>query len=581
MTRRFSVVERELRAASRRSLTYWARVAAGCVPLIVIGPTLLMMELNARFGIATIPVQVLGPFIFGSLVAVCFITCIAAGCFFASDAISFERREGTLELLFLAPVRPAQVVLSKLATAWWRGAQWLLAVLPLLALPILLGGVTGLNFLMLAALTCNLLLWSVTISLWASARSHGLTESLLTAAVVQALLIGLPYFADLALAGFSAAAFRERISLGSPLYAWVHGFRTPDLESATLSAAIVHAQAWAFFLLAARATARDIRRNPSGKTASLRERLAGIWTFGRPAARSRLRKRLVSVQSQPIRWLVERERGPLRFLIILPLILAAVVALTAYAIGNLAATHAIGLLAAVILGAVIAVLLALQASRFLLEARRTGTLELILVSPITTRTILAEQCRSLFRTFAIPIALVIGAHLIHAISQHIMLRNTLGPMLANPGAAGPPNPGTYAAMSTLGSIVSTLLILISSVTVAWVGFWMGSVCRHITVALFATLALAKVGPIIVLSMAGNIFTPMVLSQRLPFWAPSLASLITGIILHTGLIVVARRQLLPDLRRVLEHPFVVLWPSRAPSSPPAAPPSLSAIPPRTL
>jgi ABC-type transport system involved in multi-copper enzyme maturation permease subunit len=576
MTRRFSVVERELRAASRRSLTYWARVAAGCVPLIVIGPTLIMMELNARFGLGTMPVQYLGPFIFGALVAVCFITCIAAGCFFASDAISFERREGTLELLFLAPVRPAQVVFSKLATAWWRGAQWLLAVLPLLALPILLGGVMGLDFIVLAVLTGNLLLWSVSISLWASARSQGLTESLLTAAIAQALLIGLPYFTDLALAGFSTAAFRERVSMGSPLYAWVHGFRTPDFETATLSAAIVHAQAWVFFLLAARATARDIRRNPSGKSVSLRERLAGTWTFGRPAARSRLRKRLVGVQSQPIRWLVERERGPLRFLIILPLILAAVVASTASAIGNLAATHAIGLLAAIILGGTIAVLLALQASRFLLEARRTGTLELILVSPITTRSILTEQCRSLFRTFAIPIALVVGAHLVHAVSQHIMLRNSLGPMFGTPGTPGQPTPGTYAAMRTIASIVNTMLILLSSVAVAWVGFWMGVVCRHITVALFATLALAKVGPMIVLSMAGNILTPMVLSQRLPFWAPSLASFLTGILLYTGLIVVARRQLLPDLRRILENPFVVLWPSRTPPPPPppAAPPVLT-------
>lgn len=58
-----------------------------------------------------------------------------------SDSLSREKREGTLGLLFLTPLRAVDVVLSKVAAHGFRAVMLWLAVVPLLALPLLLGGI--------------------------------------------------------------------------------------------------------------------------------------------------------------------------------------------------------------------------------------------------------------------------------------------------------------------------------------------------------------------------------------------------------------------------------------------------------
>ena len=60
-----------------------------------------------------------------------------------SDAISAERRQQTLGLLLLTPLRPGQVLLGKLASSGLQFALCLLSVFPVIALSLLSGGVTG------------------------------------------------------------------------------------------------------------------------------------------------------------------------------------------------------------------------------------------------------------------------------------------------------------------------------------------------------------------------------------------------------------------------------------------------------
>ena len=66
--------------------------------------------------------------------------------FLTADCLSVEKREGTLGLLFLTDLRGYDVVLGKLFSTSLRSSYGLVAGFPVLALPLLLGGVTGSAF---------------------------------------------------------------------------------------------------------------------------------------------------------------------------------------------------------------------------------------------------------------------------------------------------------------------------------------------------------------------------------------------------------------------------------------------------
>src|SRR5439155_16819603 len=59
------------------------------------------------------------------------------------DSISAERREGTLGLLFLTKLRSWDVTAGKLATAGLNAIYAVLALVPILMLPLLAGGITA------------------------------------------------------------------------------------------------------------------------------------------------------------------------------------------------------------------------------------------------------------------------------------------------------------------------------------------------------------------------------------------------------------------------------------------------------
>lgn len=67
---------------------------------------------------------------------------LGAGAYLTADAISFERREGTLGLLFLTPLNGLQLVLGKVVTHSLQVVLAVLGAIPFLFLPVVVGGVT-------------------------------------------------------------------------------------------------------------------------------------------------------------------------------------------------------------------------------------------------------------------------------------------------------------------------------------------------------------------------------------------------------------------------------------------------------
>src|SRR5437867_1910095 len=156
------IVAREMRLAARRSGTYWSRfqVAVGAlVPtfFLIAGPILF---LSARQ---------MGESTFHVLAFVAFLSVLLSAVRLTADCLSSEKREGTLGLLFLTDLKAYDVVLGKLAATLLNAVFGVLALLPVIAIPILLGGVTLADLLRLGLVLFNCLFFALSFAMLISA----------------------------------------------------------------------------------------------------------------------------------------------------------------------------------------------------------------------------------------------------------------------------------------------------------------------------------------------------------------------------------------------------------------------------
>ena len=131
------VVDRELRLAARRRATYWTRLLFAVVCAGIVG-LVLMFAWAARGGTSGIGS---GLFLFLTLLALGFSA--FTGVFLTADCLSEEKREGTIGLLFLTDLKGYDVVLGKLLATSVPAIYGVLAVFPVLAITLTMGGVTA------------------------------------------------------------------------------------------------------------------------------------------------------------------------------------------------------------------------------------------------------------------------------------------------------------------------------------------------------------------------------------------------------------------------------------------------------
>src|SRR5712672_3431130 len=177
------IVERELRVAARNRETYWSRSG------VVLGLGLLWIPgWLGSLGTAT----EINTFVFNGMLWAGFaVSCLAF--LFTADAISRERREGTLGLLFLSRVRVGDVLLGKIGSCGFKGLCMLAAFLPMLMIPVLAGGVTGGEALREGLVLLNTFWFSLCAGLWASARSDEAFRPISTTCFVVGALVLVPY----------------------------------------------------------------------------------------------------------------------------------------------------------------------------------------------------------------------------------------------------------------------------------------------------------------------------------------------------------------------------------------------------
>jgi len=124
------VVQRELRAAARWPLGRWLRVGGALVGI-------------AAFWFSSdVPFNELGPELFDRVHTLLLYLICAIVPALTADCLARERREGTLGLLFMTPLTASGIVLGKTLAQVLRALTVWLAVVPVLTIPFLTGGVT-------------------------------------------------------------------------------------------------------------------------------------------------------------------------------------------------------------------------------------------------------------------------------------------------------------------------------------------------------------------------------------------------------------------------------------------------------
>jgi hypothetical protein len=117
--------------------------------------------------------------------------CLTAGIFLTADCLSEEKREGTLGLLFLTDLRGYDVVLGKLMSTSIRSANGLLAILPIMGLPLLMGGVTRGEFWRVILALLTTLFLSLNLGMFMSALNREARQAM------SSTILGLLFLAGL------------------------------------------------------------------------------------------------------------------------------------------------------------------------------------------------------------------------------------------------------------------------------------------------------------------------------------------------------------------------------------------------
>lgn len=469
------VVSRELRVAARRGKTYWLRVAAALAALVVVW--WLCYALSDRQQTVS-----LGKQVFTSLSVLAFAYCLLVAPFMTADCVSEEKREGTLGLLFLTELRSLDVVLGKWLAASLTAFYGLLGILPVLGIPLLMGGVTPGEYGRTALAVVNAIFFALTAGMCVSTHSRDHSRAVLGSVVLVLGLSGLvPGLFLVAESGFFSRPIGQYpvVAFISPAYTGylaldAHYKAAPQNYWASLG--MVHLLSWCFMVTTALVMPRVWREDPREESSWPRWLMRLGYTSG--WKRTYLRR----LDHNPILALAARVRWPhFVFWTLVGLVAINVFWITFGYRRNLSSyqfhqyfSHALVFTNRV--------WITVMACRFFLEARRTGALELMLTTPLPVRTILRGHWRALRSFFVLPIFAIALLHVFY-VAANYRLANTqsnVGGLLF----------GSYimAAGSSLINFLTDVLAL------CYVGSWFSLSTRKPGFAALYTFALVILGP---------------------------------------------------------------------------------------
>ncbi len=435
-----------MRASARRSSTYRLRWLGA-----------LFAILASLIWVASAPSRSLPALFTGSLFKVqtawAYGIALLTGAFLTSDCLSEEKRDGTMGLLFLSGLKARDIVFGKFFGAALEAIYVLLALLPVTALGMFLGGVGLAEFWRMALALVNTIFFSLAVGLCVSAFFRNYSNALAgTLGVLLALGVMLP--------GCSWLSMRSgNASIWSAL-AWYSPFlpfqcaRDFSFNSAEFWFSLVASNAvgWLALALASAALRRSWMDNPAGS------KLFKAWLpapsrFKRRAAR----KLLIGEKLDPVLLFIGNS-AVLQWIAWLLIAACGVVMWTSRAAGaDLVLLKACAFF--------LKILIAFQACRFFVETRRNGALEMLLCTPMKNSDLVAAQWRGLLRVFFWPLL--------------IFLLLCWCAALFSPSLSTPAGEFEFQSESGFsGTILLTISLAGDILAVGWFGMWMGLTLRR-------------------------------------------------------------------------------------------------------
>jgi len=450
------IARRELRVAARRRSAARFRWWAVLLAIVVSGIWLVWFP---GWAIATRSVGSL----FSLQTAWAFGLALLSGPFLTADCLSEEKRDGTLSLLFLTGLKAPNIVLGKFIGVSLTAIYGLLALLPVTAVPILLGGVGLLEFGRMALGLINTLFFSLAVGLGVSAfvtnYSRGVAGTLALLTMIGAVLPGLVEIGSRR--GWPAACLG--LAWFSPFYPFWCARDTmyalaPHKFWITLLAS--HFVGWICLAFAS----SGLRRSWNQPAIGLNRSRHGLRP-GRAESRSRRRASRDAAFDPVLRltgdsalfrwgaWLIVIAWGAL---------------LCASRFGSRPAPPEV--VSAGVFAFLLKVLVAFQACRFFVEARRSGALELLLCTTLRNPDLISAQWRAVLRIFLWPLIIFLVLSWIALVFPAD--RTAMSPL--------GPTPRDLLGMRTggLGAILLTIRMGADILATGWFGMWLALTARR-------------------------------------------------------------------------------------------------------
>jgi ABC-type transport system involved in multi-copper enzyme maturation permease subunit len=401
------IVERELRMASRGKATYRWRVSLVAVGLGVMA--LLTWFLTAERSSQTVQGQTM----FHTLLVVSALYAFMASVSVTADSVSREKREGTLGLLFLTDLRGRDIIYGKLVANSLNTVYGLLGLLPLLAIPILMGGVSVNDGVIAALGVVNLMFLCLALGIFVSTISWDERRATF-AAVILGLVVMIGPFAMGGLwvvlfgRGPVWAVFISAISPLFPLVSLVPNFTGVRAWLPYQDLLPSHLLGWVLLWAAGKLAQRSWQSRSGGSVKrTVDERL---FTSTNPVSRRRHRRRMLD--AHPLVWLLERHPGK-RFYadgLVLAILVIWYWGYRAYGtemFGGPSWFLVVPL--AFLLHIIFASWVVAESSMRLLEDRRSGGLELLLCTSLSDRDLIDGHRLALRRLFFRPVLVLAAA----------------------------------------------------------------------------------------------------------------------------------------------------------------------------
>jgi hypothetical protein len=407
------IVERELRVRARWRSTFRIRAGGALLAFLFVGVLLVLSEH------AFSPGKV-GAMMFSVLGGLAFLGCLFEGVRTTADCLSEEKRQGTLGLLFLTDLKGYDVVLGKWMGSSLNSIYCLLAILPPLAVPITLGGVTGGEFWRLVLVLVNTLFFSLSAGMLVSALSYQERRAWLGTSI----LVGLPALVPWVVPGGLITGTHPWF-LPSPTVAFrllfdsLYSFQPERFWYSLLS---LHGWSWLCLGLASVFLPRLWREPPGSGSGGLLGTERWVTEVRMPRATRRQARRKLSLDPNPVVWLVRRMDEPTGCL----WGLVCLVCLTGWIwwVGSGFSGPVGGILCVVALGLhlVLALWMATRACHAMSHARDSGMLELLLCTPLTVPQIIQGCQAGLWQGFIRPVIILGAVEFLGLTLQFIVLR---------------------------------------------------------------------------------------------------------------------------------------------------------------